>query len=78
MYIPTNSVRVLQDSHTGRQDTEAFCQEAAFIHVSTGSADSYPKAEPQMQQGAVLYTRRYFFSFSLWSLCPPYKVTYIL
>ena len=47
---------VLLDSHTERQDTKAFCQEAAFIRASTGSADSYPKAEPQTQRGAVLYT----------------------
>ena len=37
---------LLQDSHTGRRDMEAFCQEAVFIRASTGSADSYPKAEP--------------------------------
>ena len=45
-----NPQEIARDSHTGRQDTEAFYQKS---HVSTGSADSYPKAEPQMQQGAV-------------------------
>ena len=44
---------VLQDSLTERWDTEAFCQEAAFIHASTGSADSYPKAELCLYRGAV-------------------------
>jgi len=46
----------LQDLYTEKQDPEAFCQEAAFIRAGTVSADSYPKSEPQMQQGVALYT----------------------
>ena len=61
---------VLQDTCAERPDTEAFCQEAAFIHASTGSVDSHPKAEPQMQQGIVLYTLRYFPFYILVPLSP--------
>ena len=52
---------MLQDSHTERQVTKAFCQEAAFICFSTGSADPDTKSEPQTQWSAVLYTLHYFF-----------------
>lgn len=41
-----NPQEMLQDSHTERWDTEAFCQEAAFICAGTGSVDSRPNAEP--------------------------------
>ena len=67
---------VLQDSYTERWDTEAFCQEAAFICASTGSADSHSKTEPQMQQGAVLYTLCYFFLLHFGPFVP--LITYFL
>ena len=63
-------VRGLKDSRTERWDIEAFCQEAAFIRASTGSGDSYPKAEPRTQRGAVLYTLRYFPFYILVLLSP--------
>lgn len=47
---------LLQDLRTEKRDTEGFCQEAAFICASMGSADSYPKAEPLTQRGITLYT----------------------
>ena len=75
---------MFQDLCTGRQDTEAFFfQEAVFICSGIGSADSHPKAEPQIQWGAVLYTLCYFFLFQFCAFVPltlcniPY-VTYIL
>ena len=42
-YTPKRKVILLRDSLPERRDTEAFCQEAAFIHAITGSADSQPK-----------------------------------
>ena len=61
---------MFQDSSTERQDTKAFCQEAVFIHVSTGSVDSYPEAEPQTQWDSVLYALHYFFLYTLFPLFP--------
>ena len=69
----SKKVILLQDSRTERQDTKAFCQEAVFICAYTGSADSYPKAEPII----ALYTSA-SFPVTFWSLSPPCKVTYIL
>ena len=57
--------------------TQAFLLGRSVYLCWQDSADSYPKAEPQMQQSAS-YIPSIIFSFTLWSLCPPYKVTYIL
>ena len=43
----------------GDRTLKPFCQEAYLGQQDF--ADSYPKAEPQMQQSAVLYTLHYFF-----------------
>ena len=51
---------LLQDLHTEKRDPESFYQDAVFIRAGTGSADSYAKAEPQMQRGIALYTRLVF------------------
>ena len=45
----------------GDRTPRPFCQEGVFICAGTGSADSYPKAEPRMQQDAIFYTLCYFF-----------------
>ena len=58
----------------GRQDTEAFCQEAAFLPAGgAGSAGSHQEAEPE-NSGALPYIPSVIFSFTLWSLCSPYNI----
>ena len=52
---------MFQDLCTEKWDTKAFCQDAACIRAGSGSADSYQKAEAQMQWDTVLYTLHFFF-----------------
>ena len=59
---------MLHSSCTERQNTEAYFQEVGMPALS--SADSYPKAEPPKQWGAVLYTLRYFLFYTLVPLSP--------
>lgn len=67
---------MLWDSHPERRDTGTPRQEAAFVHASTGSVHSLPKAKAQAQRDVTLCTLP-SFSFTFWPLCLR-RVTHIL